>query len=208
LRLPGEIDNNDNILNSTNNVPYFSTNGLAFRSSLFGPVNFNFKNILGIDSSFLNDVQQTFPFTSESLSLPCLLCNTNILTKNGYIKINSLKNEDIIFSENKRFKIKKIINTEIKLLDKYMPFLLPKGFLNSTEDLYISQGHAIKVEGKFKLPEHLRLKRLSIEEFLQLNADKYYHIELYCEEGEDRRSNTLDANGVIVESYSSDEIPW
>uniref|UniRef100_A0A6C0ADI0 Hedgehog/Intein (Hint) domain-containing protein n=1 Tax=viral metagenome TaxID=1070528 RepID=A0A6C0ADI0_9ZZZZ len=89
-----------------------------------------------------------------------------------------------------------------------MPFLLPKGFLNSTEDLYISQGHAIKVEGKFKLPEHLRLKRLSIEEFLQLNADKYYHIELYCEEGEDRRSNTLDANGVIVESYSSDEIPW
>jgi len=66
--------------------------------------------------------------------------NTNILTKNGYIPIHKLTLEDIFFLENKEFKIKKIIKTDIKLLDKYMPFLIPKDFLNSKEDLYLSQG--------------------------------------------------------------------
>ena len=73
------------------------------------------------------------------MSVPCLLSNTKILTKN----------EDIIISENKEFKIKNIISTKVKLIDKYMPFLLPKGFLNSNEDLYLSQGHAIKKKGFF-----------------------------------------------------------
>uniref|UniRef100_A0A6C0ADL0 Uncharacterized protein n=1 Tax=viral metagenome TaxID=1070528 RepID=A0A6C0ADL0_9ZZZZ len=205
---PGSFENNDNILNSTDNIPYFSTNGLSLLSTFGFNVNYNFRNISGIDNSYNSFGLENYPFTSESLFLPCLLSNTNILTKNGYIKIDSLKNEDIILSENKEFKIKNIFNTDIKLIDKYMPFLLPKDFLNSKEDLYLSQGHAIKVEDKFFLPEHLGLKRLSIEEFIKLNENKYYHIELYCEENENRRTNTLDANGVTVESYSSQEIPW
>jgi len=32
---------------------------------------------------------------------------------------------------------------------------------------------------------------VSVNEFLELNANKYYHIELYCKEGENRRTNTL-----------------
>uniref|UniRef100_A0A6C0AE72 Uncharacterized protein n=1 Tax=viral metagenome TaxID=1070528 RepID=A0A6C0AE72_9ZZZZ len=208
LYSPGSIDNNDNILDSVVTAPYFSVNGLALNYTYLGGGSdiLRFLNVSGFDNSISSVT--TSPLISESLSLACLLSNTNILTKNGYIRIDSLKNEDIIVSENKEFKIKKIMHTEVKLIDKYMPFLLPKDFLNSNEDLYLSQGHEIKVEGKFKLPEHLGLKRLSIEEFLELNENKYYHIELYCEEGEDRRTNTLDANGVIVESYSSKEIPW
>jgi len=213
LLSPGSYNGNNNILNSLSTVPYFTLEGTSF---------FDFDNNYNL-SFYFNQIQSqdyvlndrftiangnNNPFISESLSLPCLLSNTNILTNEGYIQINQLNENHIIISENKQHRIKQIMSTRINLIETEMPYKLPSGMLGCTEDLYLSKGHAIKVQGIFKLPEHLNLKRLNIEEFEKLGEDRYYHIELKCLEGENRRTNTLNANGVTVESYSPDEIHW
>lgn len=210
LLSPNVYNGNDNILASLTTPPYFTQNGTAFVDS---PNNIEFSFYFATFANqdyVLNSqaVSNNFGFISESLSLPCLLSNTNILTNEGLIQINQLNENHIIISENKKHKIKRIMSTNINLIEREMPYRLPSGMLGCNEDLYLSQGHAIKVGNNFFLPEHLNLTRLSIEEFLELKEDKYYHIELECLEGENRRTNTLNANGVTVESYSSDEIPW
>jgi len=200
--------NNDNILNNLNTSPYFTTNGAAFLDLTNNKYSFYFNLSQSRDYvSFGRLTRDTNkPLISESLSLACLLSNTNILTNEGFIKINELKENHVIICENKKHKIIRIMSTKINIIEKEMPYKLPSGILGCKEDLYLSQGHAIKIENKFFLPEYLNLKRLSIEEFLELREDKYFHIELECQEGENRRTNTLNANGVIVESYSPDEI--
>ena len=213
LLLPGSYNGNNNISTSLTTSPYFSLQGTAFLDVVNNyNLSFYFNQIQNEDyvfnSRFTPVNGNRNPFISESLSLPCLLSNTNILTNEGYIQINKLNENHIIISENKEHKIKKILSTKINLIQKDMPYRLPSGMLGCSEDLYLSQGHAIKVQGIFKLPEHLNLKRLNVEEFLELKEDKYYHIELECLEEENRRTNTLNANGVTVESYSPDEIFW
>lgn len=68
------------------------------------------------------------------------------------------------------------------------------------ENLYLTEGHAIKPYDRFEPPTSYSYKSVpdNIEEL------HYYHIELKNEIGENRRTNTLIANGLIVESYSTE----
>ena len=195
--------NNDNILSNTLISPYFTTNGFAFIDNTHS-LSYNINNTGGSDFvTISNSTSFAIDPDSESLSEACLLYTTKILTKDGYKIISDLLLTDIIISENKEFRIKNIL-----ISDKgELPYRVPK-IDNIGEYLYISSGHAIKIQNKFYLPEKLGLKKVTMEELIEEGINKltYYHIELYCLEGENRRSNTLTANGYVVESYSSEVI--
>ena len=95
-------------------------------------------------------------------------------------------------------------------------YKIPKGaIINNNEvleNLFVSPGHAIKCScGEFHLPNFFKginkctLKDL--EEVGMLNG-RQCHIELFCKDGENRRTNCLTTNGIITESYSSDKIMY
>lgn len=199
LLAPGTFQGNDNILANPSNTPYFSTNGLAFSSLGF---NYRIRNFQGFNVEVISvgDSQQV-PFISETLFLPCLLSGTKILTDKGFKLIDDLKEGESIKSENKIHVIKRIITTPISD-KKEFPYLIPKGTILGSkkciEDLYISRGHSIKLKKSFHFPARLGF---SMVEDLGDKNPLYYHIELFKNSGETRRTNTLNANGIIVESF-------
>lgn len=195
----------DNILNSTSK-PYFTTSGISFIDNT-NNINYNIRDVGSSDVIYTNIYSGTpFSITSENLSVACLLENSNVLTTNGYTTLLQLNKNDIILSENKEYKIKNIIISKVE--KRNLPYMIPKGTIinnkKCSEDLYISPGHGIKIEEeKFKLPKNLGFKQLSYNEFLKLNCTYYFHIEL---EGNNRRINTLTANEIVLESYSSEDL--
>ena len=141
------------------------------------------------------------------------ITNTIINTKeisNGkgvYKLIENLNRNDIIISEGKEYKIESILTSTFSKIEDY-PYLIPKGTeINEyicNEDLYLSRGHCIKIsEGVFVYPKMLESLKILQVTSLEKREKIYYHIKLHFEKGEDRRSNTITANGIVVESYSS-----
>ena len=88
----------------------------------------------------------------------------------------------------------------------HYPCLIPAGHLGAIEDTYLTKGHAIKFGSKFGSPSAWNCRHLTLADLhhVGLTEIEYHHLELECAEGENRRTNTLIANGVIVESFSQE----
>lgn len=201
LLAPGSFGGNDNILNSLSS-PYFNFDGLSFSDNTNG-INYNIFMLSGSEFVFNSQNGNSALFTSESLTIFCLLENTKILTPTGYKLISDIEIGDYITSENDRkIKVKRIFWTDVDFIPRFFPYKIPKGELNAFENLYLSRGHAVKIDTKFKTPIYLGYKKVTKKELnnIGLTRLRYYHIELECNENETRRTNTLIANGVIVES--------
>lgn len=188
--------NTDNGIN-IDGTPHFSTNGTGFFSNVDL---YLFSNVEGVDTvEFSTDSQ---PLVDQRLTLGCLLDGTKILTPSGYKLISEIKAGDLIRSEFKNIKVKKNLKSNIKLSEFEMPYKVPKGKLGANEDLYLTKGHAIKFKDEFKAPAQLGFIQQKIKDMPELKELIYYHLELECDKTENRRTNTIIANGVIVESYS------
>lgn len=211
---PGDYLNNDNILANISSQPYFNSSGFSFRNSSFG-IDYNISNISGADQIRSSTTPGTQPFinNSEFLTAVCLLSNTNILTPDGYKLINDFKIADKVLSENKEFIVTRVIKNQIKKKEDY-PFLIKEGMIfgnnKCIEDLYLSPGHNIKVNDEFCLPIRLGLEQIkNLEELENLNLKElcYFHLELTEDinninnDVNNRRNNTLTANGIVVESF-------
>lgn len=129
--------------------------------------------------------------------ISCLLIGTNILTPNGYVKIEELKIGDEVLTH--KGIVKKIKN--IKLFpvignyDSY-PRIIRKGTFNAIEDLYLSSGHAILIDNVFDYPFNLNLEI----------CEKYSILNYYCLAMDDYLNDTLVANGVVVETWGELDI--
>ena len=129
----------------------------------------------------------------------CFLKNTLILTPTGYKKVKNLKDgDDIIVSLSnikKTDKIKKIISYKSNIKNLYC---IPKNYMVN-EDLYITGGHAIKVNNEYR---HISClckdeKYKNIIKFKDTSKlITYYHIELYT-----WKDNSIIANGLEIEPY-------
>lgn len=135
---------------------------------------------------------------------PCFLEGTEILTPNGYINIKNLNDGDDIIvnicNEQKIDKIKKIIKHKSNTKDVYC---ISKDFLSLNNDLYITGGHAIKINNKYRhvkclfCDQHNQIKKCCDSDEVIM----YYHIQL----------NTWEyvfiiANGLEVEPYYENSI--
>ena len=140
--------------------------------------------------------------------LPCFLPGTIIETPNGKKLIEELKENDLIFDENKnKISIKKIHNWRTKnFVEGTIPYVIPKDSLELNypqEDLYVSPYHKIRLpNGDFirvceiNLPFIRQLKNLnSVLKYQNKEFDEisYYNFEL------PEQSNFI-ANGIVVES--------
>jgi len=195
------VSSGTNQLISNNSIPYFGTSGFDITdddNSLDYTILGN-----GVNDAATNFGQGTINFTTESLTNSCLLKFTKILTIDGYKNIENISIGDIIISENDRqIKVKKIYRNKYMKIDKFMPCLIAKDFLGINqpfEDTYLTEYHAIKHNNKFVSPIKLGLKKVNIDDDLI-----YYHIELE-DNGQNRRVNTIIANGLVVESYSKEK---
>ena len=146
---------------------------------------------------------------SQHIGIMCLLKGTQILTPSGYVKIENLKENDIVLNSKKEEKkIKSMLYQKCivdpednskknpKLKHKY---LLRKDSIKEnmpTEDLILSGGHMIKIGDEFHLPtnsdklENIQKRKEIIE---------YYNIEL-------DHYDFIIANGVEVESLAKPEV--
>ena len=195
---PNGWQDNDNILTSTSK-PYFNGNGLSFRDNQNG-IDWNIF-FDGAEDKTINSFDgQNILFnpSTESLTLACVLEGTQILTPDGYRLVQDMKVGDYVLSESDRLiKVERVLKTKVELTEENLPYKIPKGCIGATRDLFLSQGHAIKIYGQFKRPYELGFSRVNLKDMGDTSL-QYYHIQL---EGGNRRENTFYADGVLVESY-------
>jgi len=140
---------------------------------------------------------------------PCFLEGTEILTPNGYINIKNLNDGDDVIvnicNEQKIDKIKKIIIHKSNTKDVYCisKDSASDDILSLNNDLYITGGHAIKINNKYRhvkclfCEQHKQIKKCCDSE----EIIKYYHIQLCTWE-----NVFIIANGLEVEPYYENSI--
>jgi hypothetical protein len=126
-------------------------------------------------------------------AINCICKNTDILTPNGVVLIENLKVGDYILTHDNR----KVSITDIKICTSIsnanlIPRIIRKGNYNATHDLYLSQYHAVLVDNKFIETGYLDH---------DLSDKSYQIIEYYCIKLENFLTDTLVANGVVVEAW-------
>ena len=209
------VGNGDGALISLN-VPFFSTDGFTFNDNdVISPLPPITYHIFSVDDDVVDvtdlpaiPIVDFFDLDNESLTLSCLLSTTKILTPTGYRLIKDIEVGDSIVSEGDR--VIKVVGHRISQVsfdcwDDY-PCKIPAGKLGAIEDTYLTKGHAIKFDSTFGSPSTWNCRHLTLADLHHagITEIEYHHLELECAEGENRRTNTLIANGVIVESFSND----
>lgn len=115
-------------------------------------------------------------------NLPCLLGETKVKTRNGYIKVENLKRGDILITEtNKEVPITEIYKSDIKTTIDNSPYIIPAHYFTRNypkKQFKISPLHAIATNKKAQewcIPNiHCKaLQRMPLGEKIT-----YYHIEL------------------------------
>lgn len=127
---------------------------------------------------------------------------TKILTDTGYRLIEDLSEDDkLIDKDGKIINIKKIYNFNSIPNKQTLPVLIKKGEYGSLEDLYISKYHTMYLNDEFVCPDQLKIPQIE-NTYTPIN---YYHIET-----ENYLTDTIIANGVIVETYDAlkEEYNW
>ena len=134
-----------------------------------------------------------FAGSGELISLICFAKGTPILTPNGNIPIEDLKENDFVLTgDNRCVKITKVFYNKYALDSKSYPVVIPKGFNGCTQETLVSFKHAIFMNGEFIQAGKLGLKRRK-----GYGAIEYYNLKL---EG-DHRTDTLVVNGLVAESW-------
>jgi len=109
----------------------------------------------------------------------CLLKGTLILTPSGQQLIETLKaNDEIITSDGVTHKIKYMHHEHS--VSETMLYVIRKNAVSENvpfEDLYLSGGHAVLIDGKLYHPEHHRNNKL-FEKIKGTSICEFYHIAL------------------------------
>jgi hypothetical protein len=136
------------------------------------------------------------------LTLACLLKGTKILTPAGEILIEHLKiNDTVLTADNREVKIMDIYSSLASSQDNL--YVIHKDTISCgipNEDLFVSGGHRVKIDGKFYHPFHNKTNL--IEKCSENKTVQFYHVKL-----ENYLTDFLVANGVEVESLGDTENP-
>ena len=135
-----------------------------------------------------------YTFTSPAGGINCLLQGTKVLTPNGEVNIENLNvGDEVMTSNNEVRKITEITKNTIISGDSL--YKINKNSIQEnmpSEDLYLSGGHAIKVDGKLFHPFH---NKVSFTEKCEIPSFcNFYHLRL------EKPEDMFYANGVEVES--------
>lgn len=117
----------------------------------------------------------------------CLGEGTLILTNNGYVPVEQLKEGDQIISDDYQLvPIKKV--GQFKYSGKL--YTIPKGYHKDRpyDDLVVSKNHKYRINGHWRSPKKYFVGNKVTDKFI-------YHVEL-----EDNTKNLV-ANGMVVESW-------
>lgn len=142
----------------------------------------------------LNDASGFNIVTASRIS--CIQKGANILTTEGYKRIEELTLDDILKThDNREIKIKKIkvLNVINKLI---CPYKIKKGEYGASEDFYLSKYHALLIDNIFRPCFTLDLK----QELPEKTISKYYLImtERFC-------YDTIIVNNVVIETWGGTE---
>ena len=131
-----------------------------------------------------------------SLNYVCFLKGSNILTSNGYKKIENITNNDLVqLSSGKLGKIKEIIKFKLKSKSNFTPYIIPKGKYNAIEDLYLSKNHCLKVKNFF-------IPICQLKGIKKTNYEDFEYLEYYNLITENFFSDSIIANGIACETLT------
>ncbi len=158
----------------------------------------------GEPNAYLRSTNMMTPVVLE-FTTACLLHDTNILTPNGYIKVQFLKKGDfVVTSDNRTVEIKDVFCKNVVGTKHTYPYKIPKNSIDEnypSEDVMISPIHLIKVantDDKWIMP----MKFKGFCQDTTMNQFIYYHIQL--------ENFTTDhlviSGGLIVESKTNDSL--
>ncbi len=149
--------------------------------------------VTGGEYYLTNSISATFTISNN---LPCLTFNTKVLTTDGYVLIQKLKNNDLILTHDNRIvPIISIFSTKVIGNYKTFPYIIPRNSIGRnypTEDIKISGNHLIKYRNRWIRP----CKNPNFKQDKRNKIIKYFHIELPNYETDHLVIN----NGTVVES--------
>ncbi len=143
----------------------------------------------------------TFDFTSPTDGINCVAKGTKILTPEGEKLIENIKiGDSILTKDNRIINVRQVYYRKIISLNEL--YLIKKNSIGENipnDDLYISKGHAIKINNKLYHPLHNKLK--FAQKINNLSYIEFYHLQL-----ENWITDFLVANNLEVESYGGGDI--
>ena len=134
----------------------------------------------------------------DCTNAPCFLKGTHILTPNGYVRIEKLYAGDLVLThDGRKVPICKMHRSHPTPSPITLPYCIPKGTpihsRKCLDDLYLSPEHAILIHSN----KMVAMKYTTFQQ-VKLQSIHYYHIIL-----PNYYTDTLIANGIVCESYSS-----
>lgn len=175
---------------------------------------FDYNDDIVINGQFFSTNQILFRSNGNTTVNPvgvCYLKGTQILTENGYKKIEDLNVGDKVVTKgqifanaytnvDEEFSLEPIVMIgnyrAPNLTDKSFPICIKANALGENmpfEDLYVSPGHRILLDGKLVLATDLINGETIFQDRSFLEID-YYHLEL-------KDHHSIVANGILSESY-------
>jgi len=181
-------------------IQYTSVPGIFVSNGLVGVYN---SSVTGGIYSLSRTITYNSNVIVPDYPVPCYVKGSKLLTSNGYVCVEDLKVGDslLVFGTIGETVVLEESVEQIKWIGKFSPPLndktRPVRFKQSyspdlTEDLCVSPGHGMIVDGKLFCARDLISESVVYDDCEKV---EYYHIEL-------PKYSVLKANGVLAESYS------
>lgn len=142
------------------------------------------------------------PLGSSPTPVPCLTGECEVLTTDGYVRIDQLhKDQMIVTPDNKTVPIKQIFSSEIIATKENAPYRIPKDFFHPgipTKDIRISPHHLYFYDCKWTLP--VWTDGIYQEKECIGKTIRYYHVRL-----EDYPTEKLMCHGLPVDSWEGEK---
>lgn len=140
------------------------------------------------------------PLGSEPPPIPCFTGECEILTPDGYIRVDKLGvGQPVITPDNREVPIVRIFSSEIVTSDETAPFRIPAGFFDHStpsRDIFLSPHHAYAYKDHWTLPVWTD----GLEQEEPGKRIRYYHIQL-----EEYAFDKLVCSGLVVDSWEGDK---
>lgn len=177
----GSINIITNFLTSPNVSPFpFTPTSVAngFWSLTFSN-DFQYLYITNYDAGATDQIDQIAVIPLNSGPIPCFTEECELLTPQGYVRVDELKEGSLVVTPDRRhLPIERIYSSSIFTTKETAPFRIPKDFFEDnvpSKDVVISPHHAYKIPGgEWTIPVWTPdLKQESIRKSIT-----YYHLQL------------------------------
>jgi hypothetical protein len=144
----------------------------------------------------------SFTIPASSDGVPCFTAACSLLTPTGYKRVTEIMTGDLIVTQDQRHVRVIAYRFQVMGTERTAPYRISKNTLGEHDEVHLSPFHAIRISDQWNYPPVLQFYFPDkIEQYDLGKQITYYHFET-----PDYANDHLVCNGLVVDSYSGQQI--